>query len=458
MNNHNPHRHLQPLHACALVLLSALAGCAQYRPAPIHPNASASVLMSRRLNQPRLLQFLHAMGAHPQGGWGLSVLTLVAVYERPDLRISVAGYDAAKASVTTARQIPNPTLSLAPTFNATQAFPSPFKIGPVVSFLVSGFGARQAGIAAARDRKAAAQALIVAGAWQEKARVRNALLTLWLDQRAARLKRHAAAYAATAAGLIAQRVTSGMLAETVLTGATVTADRAMFDAVEAESRIDADRATLAAAIGMPVAALQEAQLSFNAFSHVSLPVEEPSLVRAALVTRPSVAAAFARYRAADAALRQAIDQQFPAVRVGPGYHYDQGDNKFILSLSLPLPIFNQNQGAIAEARARRHQAAAVFDQEQARVLENIDAANAAWRGSSIAFKAAQQLAVRAKQGEQQAVQAFRAGATGRLRMIEAEQQATLAREQVLTADAQRLRALASLADALHYPIFEEKTA
>ncbi len=458
MKNKFQYHCLRPGRVCALALLVTLAGCARYRSAPLHPAASAAALVTRRLDEPALHRFLAAMGVHPDGRWGLRALVLVAVYERPDLRISVAAYDAAEASVTTARQIPNPTLSLAPTFNATQAFPSPIKIGPVINFLVSNFGARQAGIAAARDRQQAARELIAAAAWRERAGVRNALLSLWLDERIAGFKARAATYAVLAARLVAQRVMSGMLSQTTLASATEAADKAKFDAAEAEARIGADRARLAAAIGMPVAAIRGVRIAFAAFAHPLPPANLASLTRTALVTRPSVVAAYANYRATGEALRKAIDQQFPGFRIGPGYHYDQGNNKFILTLSLPLPILNQNQGPIAEARARRRLAAAAFDRAQARVLHQIEAAEAALQGSGRVTHRARQLLVIARRREQQAVQGYRAGAIGRLRMVEAERQATLVREQALTADAQRLHAMADLADALHHSIFQESHA
>ena len=455
------HRGLLPaLRRVAPLLVLALAGCAHVRPAPIDPAAAAAALTARRLDQPGLVRFLDAMGEPPHGRFGLRALTLVAVYERPDLRIRTTEADVAAGQVVRARQLPNPTLSLSPTFNATQPVPSPIKVGPVIQFLVANFGARQAGIAAARAREAAARDVIAAAAWRERSAVRDALLTLWLDRRAARLQRLAAREAGQAQALIAQRATAGMLAETVLARAGAAADRARFAAAEAAGRIGADRARLAAAIGMPAAALRGVSLSFAAFAHPSAPAPDrwPALVRAALTARPQVAAALARYRAADDALRQAVDSQFPGISIGPGYHYDQGDSKFILSLSLPLPVLNQHQGQIAIARAQRRLAAARFERAQARVLAQIDAAAAAWRGSRDTLLAARRLDAIAARRAAQAAQAYRLGATGRLRLVEAEGQAILAREQLLTAEGQRLRALAALADALHHRVFREVSA
>ncbi|HQT61028.1 TolC family protein [Acidiphilium sp.] len=439
-------------------LLLALAGCARYRPAPIDPAATAAALTARRLDQPGLVRFLRAMSVAPDRGFGLRALTLVAVYERPGLKLATAEAGAAAAGAVLARQVPNPTLSLSPTFNATQANPSPIRIGPEISFLLANFGARQAGIAAADARVAAARDMVAQAAWQERGAVRAALLALFIDRRALRLSRRLAGTAAEIETTIAGRAASGMLAASVLAGATQAADRARLAVAEARRRRDDDRARLAAAIGMPVAALRHAPLSFAAFAHPIPPRDLPALVRRALVARPDIEAALARYRAADAALRQAVDSQFPGLRIGPGYEYDQGDNKFVLSLSLPLPVLNQHQGQIAVARARRRVAAAAFERVQARALARIDVAAAAWRGSRAVLRAARRLEVVAGRQDAQAAAAYRLGTTGRLRLLEARRGALLARSRRLAAEAEMLRALSGLADALEIPVFRETPA
>ncbi|CAG4914677.1 unnamed protein product, partial [Acidocella sp. C78] len=439
-------------------LLLALAGCAPYRPAPIDPAVTATALTARRLDQTGLLRFLRAMGARPERGFGLRALTLVAVYERPALKLATAEAGAAAAGVVLARQVPNPTLSLSPTLNATQASPSPIRIGPAISFLVANFGARQAGIAAAEARVAAARDMIAATAWQERGAVRAALLALFIDRRALRLSRRLAGAAGEIETVIAGRAARGMLAASALAGAAQAADQARLAVARDEARLDADRARLAAAIGMPAAALRHARLSFAAFAHPVAPRDLPALVRRALIARPEIEAALARYRAADAALRQAVDSRFPGLRIGPGYEYDQGDNKFALSLSLPLPVFNQHQGQIAVARARRRVAAAAFERAQARALGRIDAAAAVWRGSRAVLRAARRLEAVAERRAAQAAAAYRLGATGRLRLVEARRAALLARSQRLAAEAAALRALAGLGDALEMPVFRETPA
>ncbi|MCF3946374.1 TolC family protein [Acidiphilium iwatense] len=177
------------------------------------------------------------------------------------------------------------------------------------------------------------------------------------------------------------------------------------------------------------------------------------LVRTALVARPSVRTALARYQADQEDLRQAIDAQFPGVTIGPGYHYDQGDNKFLLAISLPLPVLNQNQGPIAVARAKRRRAAAQFQAAQLHVLDQVGRAERNYRASVVAEAEADRIAARARVQARAARAAYRAGATGRVRLLGAEQADILARQNALAAEIQVRTALGQLEDGLHHRFF-----
>jgi cobalt-zinc-cadmium efflux system outer membrane protein len=440
-----------------VILAGLLTGCARYTAWPIDPAARATVLSTRRLNDPRLTRFLAAMG-HPAAtanhqGWGIGRLTLAALYERPDLRIATANYAVSQGGEITAAAIPNPVLGLSPSYNATSGFPSPWKLGPVISFLITSFGARSAGVKAAQADITASRQAILTAAWQERARVRNALLAVWQARAQARLARRSARYAASGLIVLSQRYASGMVSANALNLERLTAEQARFAASEAMRRQRLARAGLAAAVGLPEAALAGVKLDLAAFKHVAAPRGLTRLTSQALVQRPAVQAALARYVAAQDRLRAAIDGQYPAFNIGPGYHFDQGSNKFLLTLALPLPIFNQNQGPIAMARARRHLAAAQFDAAQQLVLGMIDTARTDWRASRDVTFAAKQAANAAKRNERLALSDFRAGATGRLRLIGAQQSAILAEQDALTAQIQARVALGQLEDALHHVFF-----
>lgn len=435
-----------------LVLPAMLAGCARYVPRPIHPQAAAAHLAARRFDDPGLLRFLRAMGrSSPR--WTVGTLTLVALYERPDLPIATAQYEIARGGTISAAAIPNPVLDLSPTYDTAAGLPSPVKVGPIVSFLVGSFGARSANVAAARADVAAARTAISTTAWRERARVRDALLSLWRARRRARLAQAARRVDAEIGRVLEQRYAAGMISAPVLNEARLSAENAGFAATEARRQEALARSRLAAALGMPERALNGIRLDFAVFAHVRTPTDFAALGHAALVRRPSVQAALARYRAAQDRLRAAVDAQYPAFRIGPGYHYDQGANKFILALSLPLPVFNQNQGPIAIARARRRLAAAKFDAAQQRVLAQIETARADWRSSTATRLSAAKAARTADAEETGARQAFGAGATGRLRLLNARAVVVQAEENALVARGQELAALGRLEDALHHRFF-----
>lgn len=435
--------------AAGFGVVTIVSGCAQYHARPIDAARSARQLTSRTLDDPRLQRFLAAVGEPAGHRWGLRSLTLAAVYERPDLKIAAADYEIATGSVVTAQALPNPTLSISPTYNATNGNPSPLKIGPIVSFLLGSLGARQAGIAAARDRVAAARQVVATAAWLVRARVRDALLGLWSAQAQRGLVDRNASYARGVADAVDQRFRAGMVASVIDAQSRLAAEQASFAVAQAARRVAVARASLAAAVGVPMRALSSVPISTAAFDHPPQPGAIGDMTRQALTHRPSVVAALARYQASQQDLRAAIDSQFPGVTIGPGYHYDQGDSKYILALSLPLPIFNQNQGPIAVARARRRLAAARLMAAQLHVLDQIDAADARYQTSLAETHTADRIAAEASSQVQAARSAYRAGATGRLRLLAAEQALVVARQNRLTAAIQRRTALGLLEDGLH---------
>lgn len=436
----------------ALLLPALLAGCAHYVARPIDAGRDAARLTARRLDDPTLLRFLAAMGdTTPR--WGIGTLALVAVFERPDLRIAVADQAVAQGGLTVATALPNPVLGLSPTYDTAAGLPSPIKIGPVVDFVIGSFGARGADAAAARAGIDAARAAIATASWQERARVRDALLAVWQARRTAVIAAAAARNAADQREVLEQRFSAGMIAAPALDLARIGAQQAAFATIEAARRTRLALAGLATAIGMPAAALRGVTLDVAVFDQPPAVGDVATLTRAALVDRPAVRVALARYRQAQDRLRAAIDRQYPGFTIGPGYHYDEGNNKFILALSVPLPIFNQNQGPIAIARAQRRRAAAQFDAAQLRVLGMIDRAQADQNGSTDALIAARRSLASTRHAADAATRLFRAGAIGRLRWLEAQQQTIVARQDELTAKTQQATAIGRLEDALHHRFF-----
>ena len=97
-----------------------------------------------------------------------------------------------------------------------------------------------------------------------------------------------------------------------------------------------------------------------------------SLQRTGLFNRIDVRRSLEEYAAAESAVRSEIARQYPDISFGPGFAYDQGQNKFTFGFSVTLPIFNRNKGPIAEAEARREEVATRFLSLQARVIGETD--------------------------------------------------------------------------------------
>ncbi len=430
--------------ACAL-----LAGCASYTPRPLHPRRSASALRQRSLSDPRLLRFL-AVEQHRSAAprWNLATLSLVAVYERPDMPIARARLGEARAAAITAAELPNPTLSIAPTYDASS---HGWKVGPLIDFLLEPYGARPARVARAHALADAARQGISIASWGLRARVRSALIELWSSRAALRLAEQRSALAARYRDALVQRLRAGMVSATAVSAATLDWQRAELRLAEGRRRERLARAALATAIGVPDHALDGVRLDLRGIAHPRRPGRLEGLIGAALVSRPDVLQALARYQAAQQALRLAVAQQYPWFEIGPGYHYDQGDNKFIVSISLPLPLLNRNQGPIAQARAGRRLAAEQFIAVQARALAGIDQARADWRASEQELLRARRLrAAAARQlGRQRA--RYAAGSIGRLRLLGAERAFVQARQLTLAASLHQRRALGALESALYRP-------
>ena len=126
------------------------------------------------------------------------------------------------------------------------------------------------------------------------------------------------------------------------------------------------------------------------------------------------------YEASQSALQLEIAKQYPDINIGPGYEWDQGDNRWSLGFSIALPVFNQNQGPIAEARARRKEFAAKFVALQAGVIGQIDQAEAAYSESLKNLRTAGSL-VSAEDNNLKAIQArFNSGEASRLAFEQAK--------------------------------------
>jgi outer membrane protein TolC len=437
------------------LLLIMLAGCASYVPQPLSADTSALRFAARSFSDPGLQRFLaaHAQPANP-ARWDVNALTLAALYFQPELALLQAQQKVAAAGVDVARQRPNPSLDFSPAYNSNAlAGMSPWILGGVLKLPLETAGRRTDRITQAAALAEAARLDSAAAAWQVRSQVRRALLddmaarqTVMRLQQALVLQQHLRA-------AMQRRFAVGDAARPALDAVQAAVTDVQLQLTLAAGRVAATQVALAAAIGVPVSALDPITLWFDAFDRapaVTLP--SAAVQRSALTRRADLLAALARYAASESALQLAVAQQYPNLQIGPGYKWDQGANKWSLGISLTLPLFNHNQAQIAQARARREVVAAQFVALQVHAITQTERALADYRAAVSTLADAQALAATQQARASAAQRAFSAGDTGRSTVIRARLQ-TLAVDSTRQAALMQVqRAAGALEDALQQPL------
>ena len=451
-----------------LAVLGLVPGCAEVSPAPLSAEASAGELEGRTLDDPRLRTFLRASlmrDDRPGGdaGWNLTALTIAAIYYHPELDLARARLALARAGVITAGQSANPVLNLSAeldTAGVPGAIPAgalPLTIGPVINLVVESFGKREYRTAQAQHLAEAAEWALSSAGWRLRGQVRTALLDLWAARRRMALSGQRLDLQEELVRLLEKRLAAGAANSLEVSRERIARARIALARGEFEQSADKAEAQLAAAIGVPLRAVADKKLGFDAFEHprpAATAAVLGELRRRALTGRADVQAALADYEAAQAGLQLAVANQYPNLALGPGYVYDSGLNRFSLSPAIELPIFHQNQGQIAEALAKRQQAAASFTTVQSKIIAAIDSALAAWRAARRELATAAALLASAQRRGAQTAAAFSSGQVDRPDLVTAELETADVRLARVDAVMRQLQALGALEDALEQPLFE----
>jgi outer membrane protein TolC len=417
---------------------------------------------SRSLSNAGLRAFVETnlqevLSVWPPAAWDLTNLTLAAFYFHPDLDVARASWSAVEAGKVTARQRPNPTLSAAPGYNPTTAVPTPWFATFSLDIPIETAGKRGYRIARAEHLSESARMHIAATAWQVRTRLRRALVDFAASEETERLLACQQTTQTELLRLIESQVEAGEASPYELTQARLALSQTRLAWQEAQGRREEARARLAAAIGVPLVALETAHIACAGLggSSAALPTREAR--RHALMNRADLLGALADYAASESALQLEIAKQYPDVRLNPGYKFDQGDNKWSLGLTVTLPILNQNQGPIAVAEARRAEAEAQFNALQARVIGEVDRALAAYRAARATMATAEAMTADLEKQERAAQARWDAGDISKLQLsaVRVELNAAALARQAAWVQAQQ--AFGDLEDALQIPIPELTT-
>jgi cobalt-zinc-cadmium efflux system outer membrane protein len=445
-----------------------LVACASYKPAPISPAHNAEAIQARSLAEPRLRTFIAAARAsgglpdaadtsHADDDWDLTALTLAALYYHPNLDLARARFAEARAGVTTAKQLPNPSVSFEElSYRPSVSGSSAWTIAPVINFLIETFGKRGHRTREAQALMEAAHADLMTVSWEVRSGVRDGLMNLWAAQRRLALAQQRLDLQEQLVSLLEHRFAVGAASALDVARERTTRNQVSLAFRDAERQVVLARTHLAEAIGIPLAALDNVKLSFAALDQPEQPaadVGSGELRRTALINRSDVQALLAQYAAAESALALQIANQYPNVTLSAGYGYDTGQHKYMLFPAADLPIFNQNQGPIGEALARRDAVAARFTGLQTQVIDVVDGASAEYQAATRTLTSADALLADEQDRERRTSRWFQAGEADRPTLLAAQLERIAAEQSRFDALTQQHQALGAVEDALQHPFY-----
>lgn len=442
---------------CLAAGIGVAGGCARFHAKPLSPQESAANFERRSLHDAGLCGFLQTNLHRTVTQWGFEELALAALYFHPDLEVARAQWGVAKAAQIKAGERPNPSVGISPGYNTTTSVPSPWLFNLNFDLPIETAGKRGYRLAHAQHLSEAARLNLASVAWQVRSRVRNRWLELFAATQKEHWLRRQQAAQEQVVQLLEGQLAAGAISPFELTQARVALRGTALSLTDAQRQQAEARAALADAVGVPVKALESVKISFTALEHLPPSFDPANARREALMRRADILAALAEYAASQSALQLEIAKQYPDVHLGPGYEYDQGDNKWSIGLSLELPLLNQNQGGIAEARAKREEAAAKFLALQARVIGEIDRAVAGYEAARRTVATAEQLCAEQERLRATAQRRFAAGEIGRLELATTDLEMFTAQMARWDAVVKAHQAFGALEDALQSKPLPQKS-
>jgi outer membrane protein, heavy metal efflux system len=453
----------RPSHVNDRLTLAAIAaavcvsGCVAYQPRPIDARRSLTAFEARRLDAPDLRQYmertLHRPVTWPLPSWDFEQLALAADYYDADLAVARAQLDAAEAAAVTAGARPNPTLALSPSYDITpEPGISPWTLGFTLEVPIETAGKRGYRVAQARHLANAARLEVASVAWQARSRLRDSLVQWQAARRAQRILSRQLAADSLAARLLADRLRVGQASATEMEVVRIAADRSALQLQDARKTTAQMRLAVAAALGVPQAALGGIRMNLAALDAFPSPGQAAPSRAQALLDRTDVLTALSEYEARDSALRLEIARQYPDLDIGPGFSHGytarELENSLTIGVALTLPLLNHNQGPIAEAEARRREAAAHFNAVQANAVSQVDSATSGYRASLAKLHTADRLLAEERRRMASTQALFDVGEADRLTL--AQTRSTLATDELARVQAftEAQLALGRLEDAM----------
>ena len=452
---------------CAAVLgvLAAMAlGACGSTPAraPLEPSATIAEYSARRLDT------LSPDLPPATAGWNRAQWLSAALRLNPRLAEERAEVDAVAAGQRTAAERPNPSMQLFAEYLTSAAQSGAWLYGLSMDFLLRQPGERGRAQHRAALQTALAESDLAELLWQVRTSLRQALLDAAAAQDETALLHSLVSERQALLDADRARLRLGDIARAQVLVDELELARAQQREQQSRARSADAAARLAAAVGVPVAALDAVPLRWNGWDAIdSLAVSSAREWRSdALIARPQVIHALREYDLAEVGLQSEVAKRWPQFHITPAYAWGgEGVQQNTLydiateagvAVSFELPIFNQHQGPIGEAVARRTAAGEHLKAVQADILGQIDRAELAWPAAQQAWADTRRVAGLAERQRQVEQHALDTGNSDRSSLLTAQIAATEAQLLVLQAAYTAQTVFGALEDAYRRPLQGEE--
>ena len=426
----------------------------------LSPAETALEYEGRSLNDPlfkayaKKVQGQEAIDWSPNA-WDLEFLTLAAFYYHPDLDIARAQWKTTLGGIDNARSRPNALLQSQARYSINPAPGlTPWYLQLFSGFVIETAGKRHHRIEQAKALSEASRARIGQTAWLVRSRLRSTLVnTLSALERLEVLKEQQSYQQDVLKG-IQHRVAVGESSPLEATQTQILLEQIQLQIQEAERQRLENLALVAQAVGIPVDTLRELPLTTSWFDHRQplSDVSRMALRREALLGRAEILALMQEYQASHEALKLAISQRYPDIRVGPGFLWNQGQKFWALPLDLGFPTHLSTKGAVKEALARRSEVAARFTALQAQVIAEVERGYMAYEGALEKVSVADSLLNQQERRRQILQKQLEVGEVDRLALRLAEIELQTAKLNQLDSLTQAQQALGLLEDSIQRPL------
>jgi cobalt-zinc-cadmium efflux system outer membrane protein len=358
---------------CVLLALFVIGGCTTYRPMPITSKTVHARLLPPDMEDVRVRAssikhpLFKAVPFDDRDGLSPDEAAVLAVVVAPSLRAVRDQRALAGAQLLEARLLPNPELCYAfevPTGGDTAGTVNGFgfELGWDVTSLIS----RSARMNQAEAHRASVELDIAWKEWQVALAAKSAVYQLAALQSQISLAEETAQYLDQNLNLVRKAAASGTKTAEDLSAAQMASRRANAALLDLRKQASERRLELNLLLGLPPEFSVRLEDGIEFRSRFELPAEG-ELLDGLERRRLDLVALRCGYDSQEAAVRAAVLDQFPKIKIGPTVGRDtENVNTAGFGLSIELPVFNDSRVRIAIERATRQR---LFDEYIGRVFE-----------------------------------------------------------------------------------------